>query len=395
MVILKILFSLLLFTCIFDPADSLVGLKVPVFVLLVGYSILSHKFSFNNKELFGYVFLFSIFLPAISFLIGYLTNTENYDDPNMFGAIKPYLFLLIAFTFQKDKKLQEDIIRIFAYELVLLSIVSIVILLLSIIEIIPFELLYEFGNNYTIYTLGERSYGLLVINRVYFHTAPMLVFALCFFLNSYHIEKRLFHLLIALLISAALLLSGTRNDMIMGIIPYFGFAYVYGSSRVKVRIVGLFSIFLIYLLSQEFVMALFDKSEGSNETKLGFISDYGNAFSNLRTLLVGDGLDSYFFVRERGRVNITELTYLELLRRFGLFGSLIYLYLMLKPAIGLLKRKNYKWMGLAYSCYLVMIAFNPFFFSSNGMVILSIVIVVFFTNSGKRDAAQRINIQQV
>lgn len=377
--IIRILFSLLLFFCIFDPADSIFGLKVPVFVLLMGYSIVTRRFSFDNKRLFNYVLLFSIVVPVFSYLIGFLTNMDNYDTPNLFAAIKPFLFLFIAFTFHNDWSLQKSIIKIFAYELLLLAVVSIFILVISILEIVPFELLYEFGDMHTLYSIGERTYGPFVINRIYFHTAPMLVFALCYFINSYFEEKKLNGLLFSFVISAALLFSGTRNDMIMGVLPYFIFAFVYGSKNVRMGIIILYVLVLAFLLSQEFVMALFDKTEESNDTKLGFLEDYSKAFSNYRTLFLGDGLDSYFFVKERGRVNITELTYFELLRRFGFLGSLVYLYLMIKPAIGLCKNREFLWLGTAYSLYLIMITFNPFFFSSNGMIILSIVTVVFFS----------------
>lgn len=378
--IIRILFSLLLFFCIFDPADTIFGLKVPVFILLMGYSIISRRFSFDNRSLFNYILLFSIVVPVISYLIGFLTNMDNYDAPNLFVAIKPFLFLFIAFTFHNDWSLQKSIIEILAYELLLLSVVSISILVISVLGIIPFEFLYEFGESHMLYSIGERAFGPFVINRIYFHTAPMLVFALCYFLNIYFEERKLNKLLLSFVVTAALLFSGTRNDMIMGVLPYFVFAFVYGSKNVRMGILLLYALLLAYLISQEFLTAIFDKTEESNDIKLGYLGDYSKSFSNYRTIFLGDGLDSYFFVKVLGRVNNTELTYFELLRRFGIFGSLVYLYLMIKPAIGLCKNREFLWLGTAYSLYLIMITFNPFFFSSNGMIILSIVTVVFFSH---------------
>lgn len=377
--LIRILFSLLLISCIFDPADLILGLKVPLFVLLVGYSILKGNFSFNNRKLFNYVLLFSIILPVLSILIGMTTNSANYDYPNIFAAIKPYLFLFISFTFVNNYKLQQDIVKILSYELFLLAVVSLVVFTLNMMNIIPFELLYEFGKDYTLFAIGERTFGPFVINRIYFHTAPMLVFALCYFLNIYFKEKKIVFLLVSIIISASLFISGARNDMIMGILPYFALAYIYGSKVARMRIVVIAFIFVVYLMSQEFIMALFDKTEESNDTKIGFINNYKDSFSSLRTLILGDGLDSYFTVKGRGRVNITELTYFELLRRFGIFGTLIYLYLMFKPVFGLLRENRYQWLGLSYAMYLFMVFFNPFFFSSNGMVILSIVIVILYS----------------
>jgi len=379
--IIRLLYFLLIVSCIFDSSDLILGLKVPIFVLLIFYSVISGKFNIGNNSLFKYVFVFSVFLPLISFSLGYVTNIENYDNPNLFGAIKPYLFLFLSFSFQSDRRLQDDVIKILAYTLLALSIAIICLLLLYLSELVPWEILYEFGDKYVLYSVGERSFGAFSINRVYFHSSPMLVFALCYFISDFIKQHQNKSLYIALFISVSMLLSGTRNNMIMGIAPYLILFYIHGERREKTRILFIAFLGAVYLVSQEFVMSLFDKSEASNSTKLGFLQDYEIAFSNIRTWIFGDGLDSYFFTKHRGRVNNSELTYFELFRRFGLFGGSMYLYLMIMPSIKLFKTNEYKWLGLAYGLYLIMIISNPFFFSSNGMIILSIVLVVCFRTS--------------
>lgn len=343
-------------------------------------SIMQGKTKNPNTGLTNYVCCFSLFLPVLSFIIGYLTNMENYDNPNLVVAIKPYLFLFLAFTLHKDCRLQSDVIKILAYALLGLSIVMIIIMVLYITEIVPLAVLYEFGDQYVLYSVGERSYGAFSVDKVYFHSSPMLVFSICYFINKYIIEKNRLYLLFSFIISAALLSSGTRNNMLMGIVPYFVLFYVHGSNNAKrfIRILAIVAV--AYALSQEFVKSLLDKSETSNDIKLGQLQDYAKPFSNIRTILFGDGLDSYFVTRHRGRVNITELTYIELFRRFGVFMGLMYIILMFKPAINLIKRRNFKWLGTAYALYLFMIMSNPFFFSSNGMAILSIVLAVNYTH---------------
>ena len=37
---------------------------------------------------------------------------------------------------------------------------------------------------------------------------------------------------------------------------------------------------------------------------------------------------------------------------------------------------SYRWLILAYTLYLIMIITNPFFFSSNGIILLSIVLLI-------------------
>ena len=182
-------------------------------MILFLYSIVLGKYSMNNRRLLSYVFLFSIVLPIVSFCIGYITNMENYDKPNLFGAIKPYLFLFFAFSFQSDIKLRNDIINIFAYSLLALSITIIILLTLFTLDLVPFEVLYSFGDQNVLYSIGDRSYGAFSINRVYFHSSPMLVFSLCYFLNEFFDQKRKVFLCMALVTSVSLFISGTRNNM--------------------------------------------------------------------------------------------------------------------------------------------------------------------------------------
>lgn len=376
---LRFLFALLLCSCIFDSSDLIFGLKVPLFILVMIVSILQGKTINPSKGLTNYVCWFSLLLPILSFCIGYLTNMENYDNPNLIAAIKPYLFLFLVFTLQKDNQLMSDVIKILAYALLGLSIVILIIMALYINEIVPLAVLYEFGDQYVLFSVGERSFGTFSVDKVYFHSSPMLVFSICYFINKYIIEKKKLYLLFSFIISAALLSSGTRNNMLMGIIPYFALFYVHGSNKAKRYIRILAIVVAFYALSQEFVKSLLDKSETSNDIKLGQLQDYAKPFSNIRTILLGDGLDSYFVTRHRGRVNLTELTYIELFRRFGIFMGLTYIFMMFKPAIKLIKRPNFEWLGTAYALYLFMIMSNPFFFSSNGMAILSIVLAVYFS----------------
>lgn len=381
--IIRLLYLLLMLSCIFDSSDLILGLKVPIFALLVLFSVLSGKFSFNNSGLFSYIFIFSILLPIVSFCIGYLSNGEHYLEPSLFGAIKPYLFLFLSFILIKDKKLLDDVVVIFAYSLFALSITILIVLLMYIVEIVPGPVLNEFGDQYVLFAAGEREFGVFSMTRVYFHSSPMLVFALCYFLEQFIKKKNKWPLVVSIIITASLALSGTRNNMIMAFVPYMALYYIQGSKKTRFRIIIIGAILMLYVLSQEFVMALFDKTETSNSTKLSYLDDYSKAFSNIRTIVLGDGLDSYFYTKHRGMVNNTELTYFELFRRFGLFGGLTYLYLMIKPARRLIKKGRYQWLGLAYTMYLVMIFSNPFFFSSNGMAILSIVLAVYFQNSQK------------
>jgi hypothetical protein len=77
--------------------------------------------------------------------------------------------------------------------------------------------------------------------------------------------------------------------------------------------------------------AFIDPGEVANSLKLVALQDYFRIFSDPVTLPFGQGLGAYYDWSVRGPFYITELTYLEMARNFGLPGALIMLALLLFP----------------------------------------------------------------
>lgn len=385
--IYKTLLSLLIFLCVFDPADSLFGLKVPIFILTIfaGFSI--RKTKGYSSDLVKYFLLFSVLLPVLSYLFGLLLNSDHYwPETTLISVLKPYLFLFIAFSLVRTEQNIAFAINALVRCLLGLSLVTIALFLLNVLNIVPFELLYVFGNEHTIFTIGERSYGAFTINRVYFHTSPMLVFSLCYYLHLFIKEKKRLYLIFVLITAFSFFISGTRNNMLMAILPFAFILYINSSKNLR-RLYIICSVIIVgYIVVNGVLSDFTSKDEASNETKLSLVPDYLQCYSNPRTFLIGDGIGSFFVTKVRGQTDNNELTYFELLRRFGIFGFIIYLYLMIKPVKHLIKSENYSWLGLSYALYLVMIFSNPFFFSSNGMIILSLVLSVYFTKQYQRNS---------
>jgi hypothetical protein len=105
-------------------------------------------------------------------------------------------------------------------------------------------------------------------------------------------------------------------------------------------------------------------------------------FSNPKTLIFGQGIGSYFHSSALGtETSITELTYLEFIRNFGLTIALVYYALLLYP-IAKLRNPIFReshYLILAYFCYLVICVSNPLLVSSSGMLVLAIVICKIFS----------------
>jgi hypothetical protein len=125
----------------------------------------------------------------------------------------------------------------------------------------------------------------------------------------------------------------------------------------------------------------FDPDDVSNVIKIAYLSDYRELFSSPLRLLFGYGLGSLFF---SGALNemapMTELTYFDLIRNYGLIIGFLYMAFLLFP-LNFLKNdscREYHYLFLAYGFYLLMSSVNPFLFSSSGLIIISIVYSVVF-----------------
>ena len=178
-----------------------------------------------------------------------------------------------------------------------------------------------------------------------------------------------------------MIISGSRNSMIMSIfIPLVVF-YWYSSNKKLLLVVILVIVMSISIVFLETIKGMIDINEYSNKIKLGHITDILNILSNADTLLFGQGLGSCYFSNTRQHnVYVVETTYFDTYRQYGLIMGSFYLMMFLFPLMKLRfninREKHY--IFLAYIGYLIMSITNPFILSSSGMLVLSIVLHVVF-----------------
>jgi hypothetical protein len=97
--------------------------------------------------------------------------------------------------------------------------------------------------------------------------------------------------------------------------------------------------------------------------------------------LFGQGLGASFFSTAWGtRVTLTEVTYLEIIRNYGLILAPIFYLLILYPLRVLTDagQRVDHYVFLAYAAYLYICSGNPLLLSSTGMLVLAIVLVKTF-----------------
>ena len=175
----------------------------------------------------------------------------------------------------------------------------------------------------------------------------------------------------------AMVLAGTRNNMMAAIVLPLALAFLYAKRKGTVAtVIATVTGIGAFVLSDQ-IGILLNPTEASNSTKLTSLGDYLTGFSDLTSLLFGKGLGAYQHWTGRGYYYITELTYLEIIRNFGLLLGGVMILLLLYPIVyAFMLRRSYneKHIIIGYALYLLMCASNPNLFSSMGMLILSVII---------------------
>lgn len=376
------LFFLLTISIIFDPLEYFFKGKTVAFLLLIFFS-LSKIFKIKipiNLILYNFIF---IFIPLISIFFYYILggNTIRYDGLLM---LKGYVFILIsiAIFFFNIKSYN---IFILCLNILAISIVVIFVIL----EFYPdsFNTIYIFGVKTGIISIDNRNYGSgIVITQIYFVTSPLLVFNYAHYFYKFFNDKFLISTFFLLIISfLAIWISGTRSQfLLLYLIPFFMFFIVFKNKYlIFFRIIFLIiSIFFLY----EIFLIFIEANEYSNKIKINLLSDYSRFFSNPRTLIFGDGLGSYVYWDAKGfHSQLSELTFLELFRNFGMFGGLIFLGMIFVPFYLYNQKNNLKNKSIAYAylAFLISNFFNPNLLNSIGVLVISILISDYFLNKYK------------
>lgn len=382
---LRIVLILLMTVCIFDPADKLLGLKVPLFALgwfLFGLMAIRKNMNIS-KNMIIYLTLF-ILIPLVSIAYYFFTGSDfiNYDGYIYF---KPYLFLTLAIILYASK---IDLIKPTVAIITLVSIATIVILIVTYFNTSLMTSINDVGRRYGIVSMGRhRNYGSSVlpnVGGVYFHVANLIVFPVGYFtiktLFSKGVTKTIYGLLL-LINMAAMFFSATRNNIIACLLVPISIVYWYSKRKIFILCVVIFLSVLCIINMDAIKNSMFRPDEHSNRYKLSFLKDYLTLFADEEVLLFGQGLGSYFNTTMRGYVSLTELTYFEFIRRFGLILSLPSFALLLYP-LSKLRLKRYRsihYLFIVYLFYLIMTFFNPFLMSSSGMLLLSIILYKTFS----------------
>ncbi len=316
------------------------------------------------------------FMPFYALSVGLIKNFANNSTMAELVYLNSFFFFFLVMVIVTENIQLRPILNISALLLIVITVFSYI---LPLINPDLFAKLYAFfvmEKDVAVYAL--RNYGSFTLLMVFYKTSPILVFPLAWYLHRLLILKikknRAGQILFILAIAATLFLSGTRaNILSMGLIVLFYlFFYTYKTSKPFALLVAFIYLVGSFYGANMMVEFFLNRSEISNQIKLGHLFSYIQHFSNQTDILLfGQGIGSTMYTTGINRiVSVTELTYFELIRVWGLPVSIIFVFILFIPIYYEIKSGSISYLFIAYLAYLFIAGTNPLLLSSTGMLVL-------------------------
>lgn len=235
-----------------------------------------------------------------------------------------------------------------------------------------------------------REYSGITLPYIYFLASPLLILLMAYDFGKFRQQKNTLNLLIFVFTTFSLALTGTRAHVLiaLGFIP----VYMLLNSTYKSILTASATLVILVIATltiedtRDLANSFFSVSETSNSMKLSLIDGYWEVFATPHTLLFGQGFNAHEWstplramIAIEDNASKTELTYLELIRVFGIgLASLLVgtLFVLVKKMKGL--RTDLQWIHSGFTIYLVNAALNPYLFSVNGMLPLGLIAAIAF-----------------
>jgi hypothetical protein len=358
----------------FDPADSILGAKLPVFAAAVLLALGLNRFQTPDlpKELRYRLLFLTLLIPAAGLLVFLIRHPGGDLRPGLSLVKGLWASLLILPAAAAGADLKKPVF-------LCLGIMAAVIVGLRYCAGWAPALFREislFLNMQGVALIGSRSFGEIELPMIFFVTIPLAVLAVPFLVNRifgagagrgkrFWAAGYLGLLLLAVYFSAARALSLVLLLECLACFLYVIRRRVLLATGTLVLAAALFLAGLTALLQTQLLSA----GEQSNSIKIAHFQSFLELVNDDPVLLLtGDGLGAVYHSRAPGvnqEVYQTELTYVDMVRYFGLAGSLLLLMLLFLPLSG---PGDKGLLAIGLGSYFVVAGNNPLLFNSTGML---------------------------
>ena len=379
--LLRLLLSCLVFVALVDPSDSLTHLKVPFFASVIAVWVYRYigsrigtidaKPHATRLDLWVTVFVVSILVPSIATIVGILGSDVHSGNAPL-SLVKSFLFFSIAAVLANEKC---DLILIIIRLSFVVALITLAMVLVSLVWPMPFLLISDFlMSRQTAIITPDRDVTGVAAGEFYYATCPLLIFSFAYYfnrvLNCGEARKR--DILLPILFGVSLLVSGARANLLAML-----FVFTFLGLRRFLRNFGwaptiILGTTLLLAATAVVIPKFADTAEGSNAVKLKHIHSYVEEFSaRPAALLWGEGANSSFYSEGfQSWTTVTEITYFELVRVFGLPVTLLFIIWLAWIGYAIF-RKGPMPIALAYCAYIAMAASNPLLINSTGFLVIA------------------------
>lgn len=320
-----IFLNLFIISCIFDPFGNILHIKDGLFIILFIIFLIFYKNIKIELNLFIYAFKF-ISIALISIIIYSLTNnSEPYEGLML---LRTYLLFILVVPIVY---LKINLLKILIRWINALCILIFILLFVNFFSVDLFNKIAEISAIQGNMLLGIREFGGISFLQLYYVTSPLICINIAYysdqiFSNKYIYSKNYIYLLIFNCL--ALFFAGTRSNILIAIFLPFSI-YLYYSKNANLRLIALL-LLLAILVFFSIETNFFSAAEESNSIKINLLHEYVKIFNDIPTILFGQGLGAYYYWETKNKFDfVTELTYLEIFRYYGIFfGALVINYMI-------------------------------------------------------------------
>lgn len=382
----EVLLWIYTFNTIFVPYDNFM-LKKLSFVMLIMLNILGIvNYLFRGRESMMIV-VFGIIMPIYTIVKSYAL-TGNLTGNLMSGYTG--MIILLYYVIKKYKINYGMIFNVCLLMLASFICVSVIMDFVGFMSVFQNPVLrwMHLTDNAEIGKGGQYFSGYYIFIK----TTPMMIVGV-----AYQIDRK--NIPFALLLLAALILSGTRGNAILGL-GVFAVCFVLKEERRfnRILIIVLTIIAALYFIIKFDLFSVYSKyadTKGSGDKirKTTLPSIFMSWQEKPLSFLTGQGYTSEFynFGRQKYESDV-ELSYWNLLRRVGLGCFIVMMAGYLYPAFSMLKKKIVNVKALAYIAYLAGCYVNPLLYTSTGVTVLLYMFCIAFIN---QDDEKRNNIMKM
>ena len=373
--IVDFLYFLFLVTLSLDPTGFHSRLKDLLFVVLVIYGVI---YCLKRRQYLAPInritFLIFILVPLWGMFIAYITGKLN-DSGYAMSQMRSMLYISIFF-FVVTMRLNILLKAVWINGLIMAA-VTLILFLLSQLGGIFLAVIYDYCNATGNYTMAyNRNFLGYAINGLYFKAGSLIIFSFIYNLYQY---KGPFKLFFSVVLFLSLMVAGSRTPMLVQVMILL--VYLYDKNVIGKFLTRLSALALLGMLVMVTYLLATQDNEKSNEVKYDNFESYVEDIGDKGHIIWGAGLGSEFYAKGRDmRLAYTELSYMDILRIYGLPVGIFYIFLFFAPCFWLWKyfpRSQFlKRYSFGYVLFLILSGTNPLLLGSIGLTALSLFMAI-------------------